>query len=541
MILLFASIILMLALFAINLSTKSGIPSLLLFLVLGIACSFLGVDFADYQFSEKFATFALIVIMFYGGFGTNWKMGKPVVKEAAILASLGVVFTALLTGYFIYLVFKLPFLESMLIGSIVGSTDYASVSNILKSKNLNLKYSTAPLLEVESGSNDPFAYTMTMLFLSLILGEKVSVPIMILKQIGLGVLFGFLFAFICGKLLKVINLQKDGIATIFMAAMALFAYSFTSVIGGNGYLTCYIFGIIVGNMHFIGKKDIVFFFDGFSELMNIGLFFLLGLLATPSRIIASLPIAFAIMLFMTFVARPVSVVGLMLPFKLKKNQLLVISWAGLRGAAAIAFAIMATNAGNGGKLYSVDVYHIVFGICFLSSIIQASFMAAIAIKTDMLDKSDTVLNTFNYYSDKSDIGFLKTEITEKSNLAGKKVKDLNLVFNFIIAKIRRDDKTIIPRGEVVLEQGDTLVFAGEEYFDPHGHEIIEFSIDKNHPWANKKIVDLHLPPNRLILAINRSGTFIRAAGATVIHADDRILLITDEEIDITANNPNLIE
>lgn len=534
MVLLFASIILMLALFAINLSGKSGIPSLLLFLAIGIVCSILGVDFADFNFSDHFSTFALIVIIFYGGFGTSWKMGKNVVKEASVLSFLGVIMTALLTGSFIYFVFKIPFYESMLIGSIIGSTDYASVSNILKSKNLNLKYNTASLLEIESGSNDPSAYTMTMVFLSLVTGKKVSIPLMMILQIGLGLLFGFLIAYIVSKILDKVNLKKDGISIIFIAAMVLFTYSFTSTLSGNGYLAVYIFGIKIGNRNFMGKKDIVFFFDGFSELMNIGLFFLLGLLANPSAIIKNLPIAFIIMLFMTFISRPLTVFSLMMPFKLKKNQLLVISWAGLRGAAAIAFAIISVNSK---AQFTVDIYHIVFGICLLSSFIQASFMAPISIKLNMLDPSDTVLNTFNFYSDKSPISFIKTKIDEESHLAGTKVKELNLEFDFIVAKIERDGKVIVPRGEVTLEIGDTIVLAGEEYFDSFGQEIVEFNINHGHEWVDKKIMDLNLPEDRLILTINRNDGFVIAEGKTVIKEGDRILLVTDANVDFTERHP----
>lgn len=529
--LLFISLVLILALFAMNLSSKSGIPSLLLFLSLGIMSNFLGIDFNDYGLAEKFSTLALIVIMFYGGFGTNWPMGKPVVKEAAVLASLGVAATAVITGAFAYFILRFPLLESMLLGSVVGSTDYASVSNILTSKNLNLKYNTASLLELESGSNDPAAYTMTMLFLSLIAGTDISIPGLILMQIILGLLFGVVIAFLVKKILVRINFQKDGVAIVFMAAMALLTYSLTNVVGGNGYLAVYLFGIIVGDQAFIGKKDIVFFFDGFSELMSIGLFFLLGLLATPANIISSLPIAAIIMLFMTVIARPLSVWGLTLPFSLKKNQLTVISWAGLRGAAAIAFAIMVINSGVS---LSIDLYHIVFGICFLSSLIQGSFLAMVSEKADMIDPKDTVLSTFGYYAMKGSISFFKTTIEEDSSLIGKKVKDLDMTFDFIIAKIKRGTTSIVPRGEVELEAGDVLVFGGEEYFDPYSQQLIEFSVTKGHPWINKKIMDLNLPENQLILTIQRGGHVVSAEGKTVILENDRITISTDDRLDFKA-------
>ncbi|HLR91556.1 MAG TPA: cation:proton antiporter, partial [Atopostipes sp.] len=175
----FIGFIFILALLAIRFSNKYGIPSLLLFIVLGMSFGAIGLDFDDFVFADQFATVALMVIIFYGGFGTNWNMAKPVAKESIILSSLGVVVTAVLTGLFCYFVLGTSLLEGMLIGSVVGSTDYASVSNVLRSKNLNLRYNTASLLELESGSNDPTAYTMTMVFLSIIIGIDISVPLMI--------------------------------------------------------------------------------------------------------------------------------------------------------------------------------------------------------------------------------------------------------------------------------------------------------------------------------------------------------------------------
>lgn len=533
--LLLISIVLVLALFAINLSDKTGMPSLLLFLALGLVANFLGFDFTDFGFADTFASFSLIIIMFYGGFGTNWSMAKPVVKEAVTLASLGVVATGVLTGLFAHHFFKFDYLESMLLGSIVASTDYSSVSNILTSKNLNLKYNTASLLEMESGSNDPTAYTMTMLFLSILAGGSLSIPAMVIMQIGLGIAVGVVMALLISKLLRKLNLNKDGLSIVFMFAMALFTYSFTGVIGGNGYLAAYIFGIMIGNQSFSGKRDVVFFFDGFSELMNIGLFFILGLLADPLAVWKALPTAAILMAFMTFIARPASVFGLTLPFKLKFNQLIVISWAGLRGAAAIAFAIMAINTGLN---FSVDIYSIVFGICFISSFIQGSFMAPICRKTDMLDPNDTVLRTFNYYQDKTSVGFLETQIHEGSHLIGTEVRDLNLTFDFIVAKIKRGETVIVPRGGTVLEAGDLIILAGKEYFDPYDDELIEFTVPENHPWVNCKIMDLNLPENRLILTVLRDdGHFDIPEGKTIIQAGDTIIMLQEEKVDFSAGQP----
>lgn len=523
-------VIFILALFAIHFSNKRGIPALLLFIVLGIAFGAIGIEFEDFEFSYNFSTIALMVIMFYGGFGTNWNMAKPVAKEAIVLSSLGVITTALITGLFLHYVLGFKMLEGMLIGSIVGSTDYASVSNILRSKNLNLKYSTAPLLELESGSNDPTAYTMTMVFLSLIMGSGVSAPVMIISQIALGIIMGFLFAYVIGKLLKKLPMEADGLYAVFMVSAMLITYSAADYFGGNGYLALYILGIYLGNMEFRGKRNIVFFFDGFTQLMQIGLFFILGLLSDFAKFIYALPVAFAIFAFMAIIARPVSVYGLMLPFRLKRNQLNMISLAGIRGAAAIAFAILAVN---GGVEYSVDIYHIVFGVCVLSSLVQGSLMPPAAKRWDILDPNDTVLKTFNDYQNKADVGFLETRIHPDSHLIGSQVKDLNLTFDFIVAKIERNGKTIVPRGHVTIEENDVIVLGGEIHFDESGQDLVEFTIPRGHKWANKYIKDLDLPHDRLIVMLQREGNdVIVPTGDTLLLEDDKVIMLKlDEESD----------
>lgn len=523
MVYLMIGIILILALFAIHFSNKHGIPALLLFIVLGMAFGALGFEFDDYEFANNFATVALMVIMFYGGFGTNWKMGKPVAKEAIVLSSLGVVATALITGLFCHYVLGFQLLESMLIGSIVGSTDYASVSNILRSKNLNLKYNSASLLELESGSNDPTAYTMTMVFLSVIIGSDMSVPVLILSQVAIGIVMGFVFAFVIGKFIRNLPLEADGLYAVFMAAAMLITYASTDLVGGNGYLALYILGIYLGNMEFRGKRDVVFFFDGFTEIMQIGLFFILGLLSNFTNFIETFPAALGIMLFMTIIARPLTVYGLMLPFRLKGNQLKMISLAGIRGAAAIAFAIMAVNSD---AAISIDVYHIVFGICVLSSLIQGSLMPPGAKRWDMLDPNDTVLQTFNYYQDRAEIGFLETKIHPNSSLVGSLVKDLNLTFNFIVAKIERNGKTIVPRGDVIIEANDIIVLGGEVHFDESGQDLIEFIIPRGHKWENQHIKDLELPPDRLLIMVQRKdSSMIVPKGDTQLFEDDKAIML----------------
>lgn len=520
--LLLITVVLLLAIIATKISNRSGLPALLLFLAMGVIFSALGYDFNNFKVAENIATLSLMIIIFYGGFGTNWTMGRSTARQSISLASLGVFATAILTGLFCHYILKIDFLESMLLGSVVASTDYAAVSNILVSKNLNLKYSTAPLLEIESGSNDPTAYTMTMVFLSLLSGYSVSVPLIILQQVALGVIGGFLLGFIFIKLIEILSLDEDGLFSVFIATMMIGTYALTSLVGGNGFLALYILGIYIGNHEFRRKRDVVFFYDGLSTIFQIAMFFLLGLLSDINLIIKALPIGFVIAIFMLLVARPLTVFGLMAPFKMKKNQLTLISLAGLRGAAAIAFAIMVVNRDIN---LSIDIFHIVFVICIFSLLIQGTALPFATKKLDMYDPDDTVLRTFNYYSDKTDLEFIKTHVSKTSPWVNKKISDIEIAFNIIIAKIEREGKSIVPRGNTYLRDGDVIVLGGEGYFDATGEDLLEIKISETHKWANKRVRDIHIGKNELIIMVQTpSGEIIVPRGNTILKPGDRAVI-----------------
>ena len=520
--LLLITVVLLLAIIATKISNRSGLPALLLFLALGVIFSALGYDFNNFKVAENIATLSLMIIIFYGGFGTNWTMGKSTARESISLASLGVFATAIITGLFCHYILKINFLEAMLLGSVVASTDYASVSNILVSKKLNLKYSTAPLLEIESGSNDPTAYTMTMVFLSLLSGYSVSIPLIILQQVVLGIIGGFLLGFIFKKLIETLSLDEDGLFSVFIATMMIGTYALTSLAGGNGFLALYILGIYIGNHEFRRKRDVVFFYDGLSTIFQIAMFFLLGLLSDIHLIIKAIPIGFIITIFMLLVARPLTVFGLMAPFKMKKNQLTLISLAGLRGAAAIAFAIMVVNSGIN---LSIDIFHIVFVICIFSLLIQGTALPYATKKLHMYDPEDSVLRTFNYYSDKTDLEFIKTHVTKNSPWVNKKISDIEISFNIIIAKIEREGKSIVPRGNTYLRDDDVIILGGEGYFDSRGEDLLEIKKSENHKWAGKKVKDIQIGKNELIIMVETpEKNIIVPRGDTILKAGDRIVI-----------------
>ena len=305
--------------------------------------------------------------------------------RATILSTLGVLVTAGLTGVFCYFVLHFSYVESFLIGAVIYSTDAESVFSILRVKHLNLRDGTASLLEIESGSNDPMSYLLTIIGISLLGNSGTgNIPLMIFMQLALGILVGVVVALIGITLLTKTNFIPEGLETIFVIAIVIFSFGLAELIGGNSYLSVYLLGILLGNSRIRNKNILIPFFDGVTGLAQILIFFLLGLLAFPHRMPDIMVPALLIALFLTFVARPIAVFGILLPFRCSIQQCLLVSWAGLRGAASIVFAIMVIA---GGGDISLDLFHIVFMVALLSVAFQGTLIPKVAEKLNMVDNS----------------------------------------------------------------------------------------------------------------------------------------------------------
>ena len=274
-----------------------------------------GIVFDDFQLAQQLCSFALIFIMFFGGFQTNIKQARPVLAPAILMSTLGVVLTALLTGLFYYILFRGNLVEALLIGAVVSSTDAASVFSILRSRKLNLKGGLASLLEIESGSNDPVSYMMTMILLSILTSSSHAIGWMIAAQIGLGLALGFLFGKLAVFVLKKINLEISGLYPLFTGAVVVLGYGLCEYFGGNGYLCVYLIGILLGNSRIQHKRSLIHFFDGISWVMQMMLFFALELLSFPSQLPSVLLPGLALVLFLIFVARPIATFSILSWFK----------------------------------------------------------------------------------------------------------------------------------------------------------------------------------------------------------------------------------
>lgn len=509
-----------------KMSNKLGIPMLLAYILLGMMFGtdgILKIPFDNFTIAEQICTVSLIFIMFYGGFGTNWKQAKPVAGKAVLLSTVGVILTAVTTGAFCHFILKMAFWKSMLIGSVISSTDAASVFSILRSRRLNLKNNTASMLEVESGSNDPCSYMLTVIILTIMSGELSgsSLVVMIFSQIIFGILVGVVVALAAAFILKKVNFATDGFDTIFVFSMALVSYAGASMINGNGYLAAYIAGIILGNTPLHHKKSLVHFFDGITGLMQMLIFFLLGLLAYPSQLPKILPIALAIAVFLTFVARPVSVFAILMPFRCPVKQQLLVSWAGLRGAASIVFAIMATVSPAYTKN---DLFHIVIFIVLFSISIQGTLLGLVAKKLDMIDENGNVMKTFSDYSDEMPVEFVKISIKAGHPWENRKIKDLTSLPDLLLVLILRGEERIIPNGNTVVLAGDKIVLSALSPEENLGICLTEIPIEKDSKWIGKPLSRIKLGEEKLVLVLKRNEKVVIPNGNTVIRENDVLVI-----------------
>mgnify|MGYP002541419645 CR=1 FL=1 len=528
--LLMCTVVILLCVLISGLTHRLGVPVLLAFIALGMLFGENGVfriPFDNYTLVEQICTIALVFIMFYGGFGTNWDQAKPVAVQAAVLASGGVVLTAGLTGAVCILFLKMPALDALLLGAILSSTDAASVFSVLRSKKLGLRENTASLLEVESGSNDPFAYMLTIILLSVMSGQASGGELawMAVKQLLLGILGGVGIALLVRAFLRRYRFPVSGFDMAFFIGIALLSYALPADLGGNGYLSAYIVGIVLGNSRIRKKKSLVHFFDGFTSLMQMLIFFLLGLLATPARIPAIFLPAVVIALLLTFVVRPLVVAVCLTPLKCSFRQQMLVSFAGLRGAASIVFAIMATvhQAQTSG-----DLFHMIFCVVLLSIAFQGSLLAPVARRLGMCDQNIDDAKSFSDYTDEVKLYFINLEIYEGHPWQGKALCEVSLPPDMLVVMLLRDGKNVLQGGSTVFSAHDSVILSAPAYQDEVGLALHEQHIDANSPWVGKSIAAFSPSKEELIVMILRGEEMVIPKGDTQIEADD-ILVISEQK------------
>lgn len=471
-ILLLGSILIFSAIIISKTGYKLGVPSLLVFLVVGMlfGSDGLGLHFENAKQAQFIGMVSLSVILFTGGMDTKMKEIKPVLLPGLLLSTLGVLVTTTLTGLFIYYIshetgfdINLSLIVSMLLAATMSSTDSASVFNILRTQKINLKQNLRPLLELESGSNDPMAYMLTIVLISLATSTGASVG-QIAADFAIQFVVGSLAGFFMGKLgvliINKIRLNNSSLYPILLLSIVFFTFTITDMLKGNGYLAVYISGAVVGNAKIASRRETQTFFDGFTWLSQIIMFLALGLLVNPHELLGVAPVAVLIGLFMMLVARPASVFLCLLPFKsLGLKAKTFTSWVGLRGAVPIIFATYPVVADIDG---ADQIFNIVFFITLLSMIIQGSTISLTAKMLNLNLPLQKEGNDFGIeFPDEIDTTLKDIEVTEKMLENGNKIADMKIPKGTLVMIVKRGKKHIIPNGSLRLQEGDKLLLISE--------------------------------------------------------------------------------
>lgn len=463
---LFVSLILLFCIAFSRFLTKAGIPVLVFFIFAGMLMGSDGVGgiyFDNASAASSIGNFAICYILFAGGMATSWKSAKEVLAPGVLLATAGVLITAVLVAVAAHFLVGLTWLQGLLLGSVVSCTDAASVFSILRSNNLNLKAPLAPLLELESSSNDPTAYMLTIAIISLMTVPDrgfFSFVMMFVMQFAIGGALGLAFGYAGACVTNHIKVNSDGLYPVVAATLAALIYSAVQILQGNGFLGIYIAGMVMGNVKLVHKVSLVRFFDGFSWLMQILVFVTLGLLVFPSQLPSVWLPALTMSAMLMFFIRPAAVFITLFPFKYPKKAQLLVSWVGLRGASSIVFATYAlTN-----NLPNADViFNMVFFISLTSVILQGSLLAPVASLLDQLDRDDKTLVSrgFTDYEEEMQGTLYELCAGEGAFAVGQTVQEMKFPESVRIMLIRRGGGTITPTGKTQIKEGDMLMVTTE--------------------------------------------------------------------------------
>ena len=452
---------------------RFGIPTLLLFLLVGMffGSDGLGLQFNKVSEAQFIGMIALSIILFTGGMDTKLKDIKPVMAQGVLLSTAGVLITTLLTGIFIFWIsqwsitsISLPLMTSILLAATMSSTDSASVFNLLRSQKMHLKENLRPMLELESGSNDPMAYMLTIALIQVIASGSAfsvsSVALDILVQFAVGGIIGFLFGKFSVWLINKINLSNGSMYPILLLSLIFITFIITDELKGNGYLAVYIAGVVVGNHRLVFRKETDTFMNGLTWLVQIVMFLTLGLLVNPKEMLAIAPIALLIGLFMIIVARPISVFACLLPFRgISLQARTFVSWVGLRGAVPIIFATYPVVAEIPG---ADQIFNIVFFITLVSLVFQGMTIAKVARMLHLDLPEEKTGNEFGIeLPEEIDSQLMDQTLTAEMLENGNRLMDMNIPRGTLVMIIKRGDKFIVPNGQLELHVGDKLLYISE--------------------------------------------------------------------------------
>lgn len=456
-------------------SSKYGIPTLLIFLIVGMIFGNdgFGLQFYNAGVTQFIGIIALSIILFTGGMETEYKEIKPILSQGIVLSTFGVLITAFITGIFIFWVLGyftsiyLPLTASLLLASIMSSTDSASVFNILKTQKIKLKNNLRPTLELESGSNDPMAYMLTITLIQYISSSNLGVGSMVgafFVQFLLGAVVGLVIGKLSVLLINKVKIPYPSLYPLLLLSILLFTYAITDIMHGNGYLAVYISGIIVGNNKIVFKKEITSFLDGLTMFAQLIMFLSLGLLVNPSEMLKVLPVGLIIAAFIIFFARPLSVFISLAPFrKVSIRSKAFLSWVGLRGAVPIIFATYPVLASIEN---SDQIFNIVFVVTLVSLIVQGMTITTFANKLKLSLPLDDKESDFKVeIPEELNLKLREIKLTDRMLEKGNTLELMTIPDKTLVMMIKRDMDFLIPNGQMELMENDILLVIAEEEQD----------------------------------------------------------------------------
>lgn len=446
---------------------RLGIPALLLFLLIGALAGSEGpggIEYDDPASAQFVGVIALVLILFAGGLDTSWVLVKPVLLPGILLSTLGVAITAAVMGLFLHYIMGLSLLFALLFGAVVSSTDAAAVFAVLRSRNINLKGRLQPLLELESGSNDPMAILLTLGLTAILAGQSTSWPALglgLVLQLVVGALVGFASGKAIAWGINRINLHQEGLYPVLSLALVFTLYGVTTFAQGNGFLAVYLAGLVVGNSQFIHRGSLIRYHDGLAWLMQIGMFLLLGLLVFPSHLppVAGLGLAAAACL--VFIARPLAVFACLAPLRVPFREQLLVSWVGLRGAVPIILATFPLLAGiDGAEL----LFNVVFFVVVASVIVQGPTIGLVArlLKLDA-PRTETTSYPIVFEPTPGTKGDLfEVAIPQGAAAEGKRIAELELPEGALVVLISRGLDFLVPRASLMIQPADRLLMLADK-------------------------------------------------------------------------------
>lgn len=522
-ILLLAGIVIVICVLSNRVASKLPVPSLILFICLGMLFGADGpahIQFRDYALTEFACCAGLLFIMFYGGFNANVREARPVAPQAILLSTAGVLVCAGIVGAFCHFVLGLDWLVGLLVGSVIASTDAASVFNVLRGAKLSLRDGTDSLLEIESGSNDPMSYMLTVILSTLIVGADINVPLMAAEEIVIGIAFGLGIGKLAEIALERVDFAMEQGETIFLIAVALVSYALPGVLHGNGFLAVYLCGMWLGNTDIPHKRDMALTFDVITEVCQMAIFFLLGLLVQPSCLHLVVLSAIIVFAFLTLVARPLSTFLVLRPFGASLAKIGITAGAGLRGAASVVFALYVVTSGAQMWL-PFNIFDLVFVVVLLSLVVQGSLLPALARALDMIDANANVMRTFNDFQEESDLSLIKIKVDPTHPWIGRALRDVPTPRDLIVVLIlRHGNERVVPGGDTVIEAGDLLVYAAPTFEARDDFTLREVHVGEHHRWAGKLLRELPDTSRIVIVMLKRGDQSIIPNGDTRIEAGD---------------------